>query len=102
MKGDIPQSGRHSHTACEFKGSLIIFGGELGFSKLLRLRECTNDLYVLDARKKEWRCVKPLEGRIDARRNHAAAIHNKLMYVYGGIDMDGQYLNDVWTFNLSH
>jgi len=100
--GEIPLSGRHGHSACEFKKNLIIFGGEQNFNTTLNIRECLNDLRIFNPEKNEWKYVQTLsQQQINARRNHTAAIHERFMYVYAGISKEGHYLKDLWTLHLS-
>ena len=100
MIGDIPKYGRHSHTACEYKNKVLIFGGEERWNPTLNYRECLNDTRSFDPAKNEWKALRCLGG-IDPRRNHAAAVVEKTMFVYGGINNQGTYLKDVWALNLS-
>jgi len=36
------------------------------------------------------------------RRNHIAEIVGDHMFIYGGIDEDGKYLNDMWILDLTN
>jgi len=93
--------GRHGHSACEYKRTLIIFGGEHEFNPTLNFRECLNDVRMFTPENNEWKYLKSQSNPIDPRRYHSAAIHGRNMYVYGGISNEGEYLKDVWTFDLS-
>ena len=98
--GDIPLTGRHGHSACEYKNSLLVFGGQHRFNSELNYRECLNDLHRFDLSKSEWAYVRTTGDNIDARRNHCSIICDDNMYVYGGINADGKVLKDVWSLNL--
>lgn len=81
---------------------MVIFGGELKFNEELKFRECSNDMYIFSLERKQWKYNKAEGGKIiDPRRNHTAAIYNRHMYVYGGVDIEGKFLKDVWSFNFS-
>jgi len=99
--GEIPREGRHGHSACEYKGSVWIFGGEKKYNHALGFRESLNDVYKYNAEKCEWKFIKSLGKNMDGRRNHAAVIYNKVMYVYGGIGTDNRTSKDVYNFGLS-
>jgi len=101
MRGDIPLFGRHSHTACEYKGSVVIFGGERKYNSILAIRETLNDVYMFNPDKAEWKYLKSIGRPIEHRRGHSATIWDKYMYVYGGINSEGKYLRDLWHFNFS-
>ena len=99
--GDVPPHGRHGHTACEYKKQVVIFGGEQRWNPTLGYRECLNDVRYFDPAKAQWKLIKSMGKVIAPRRNHAAAANDKIMIVYGGIGSEGNYLKDVWSFNLS-
>jgi len=99
-RGDIPLRGRHGHSACQFEGNLIIFGGELKFNEELKFRECSNDMYIFSLERKQWKWNKTEGKIIEPRRNHSAVIHNKQMFVYGGVSIEGSYMKDLWCFNF--
>jgi len=94
-------AGRHGHTACEYKKSLVIFGGEQQFNSALNYRECLNDIRMYLPQTHEWKYLKSTSHPIDPRRHHAAAIQGRHMYVYAGISNEGTYFKDVWAFDLS-
>ena len=104
MVGDKPLTGRHGHSACEYKNNLIIFGGEREFNPSLNFRKCLNDVHAYHINTNEWKNMRSSSLSslsITQRRCHAATIYNRFMYVYGGITNEGTYAKDVWAFNLS-
>lgn len=101
LTGEMPFYGRHGHTALEYKRNVIFFGGEKKYNQVMALRECLNDTRSYNPEKNEWRFYKCVGQVIEPRRNHAAAIYDRMMYVYGGISSHGRYLQDVWSLNLS-
>lgn len=101
MTGEMPFYGRHGHTALEYKKSVIFFGGEKKYNENISLRECLNDTRSYNPEKNEWKFFKCMGKVIEPRRNHTAAIQDRMMYIYGGISSHGRYLNDLWSLNLS-
>ena len=101
-QGDIPNYGRHGHTACEFKKNIVIFGGEKKFNSAIKIRECLNDTRIFNPETNDWKFLKSLGKIIEPRRNHSAAVNDRLLYVYGGISNHGNYLRDSWSLNLSN
>lgn len=65
----------------------------------MNYRECACDIRTFDPNRMEWKTLKTL-GIIEGRRNHAAAVVDRTMVVYGGINRYGDYLNDVYGLNL--
>jgi len=48
-----------------------------------------------------WNFISISSGnQIAKRRNHTSVIAENNMYVYGGIDVHGKYLNDMWILSL--
>jgi len=101
MNGDVPKLGRHGHTACEFNKQLVIFGGEQQFNTTLHIRDCLNDVHLYNLEKSEWKYIKPPSNHLQPRRYHTAAVFDKSMYIYGGINNEGIYMRDLWALNLS-
>jgi len=97
----VPSKGRYGHTACVYKGSIIFFGGEGSFRTELKYRECLSDVRIFTLETAEWKYFPCVGKSITARRNHTAAIYEQTMYVYGGINVEGNYLDEVWTLSLS-
>jgi len=98
--GEVPREGRHGHSACEYKGNVVIFGGEKKYNHALGFRESLNDVYTFNPEKSEWKSIKSLGKNMDGRRNHTAAVHSKVLYVYGGIGTDNRVSKDVYCFGL--
>ena len=99
----VPDFGRFGHTCLQFKRyKLVIFGGEKQFNVQRKTRDCLNDVRVFDTKNKTWDSWKTTSTSfpIEFRRNHSACICGKHMFVYGGIDSSGKYLNDFWELNM--
>jgi len=101
VTGETPRSGRHGHSAVEFKKTLVIFGGEQAFNPTLNFRECLNDVYMFSPEKNEWKYLKSTSHPANPRRYHAASVYGRYMYIYGGVSNEGKFTRDVWTFDLS-
>lgn len=60
----------------------------------------TGDFYAFDASTELWSTISSLPD--SARRQYAmAASHNSFGYLFGGIDAQGNYLNDFWKYDPS-
>lgn len=92
--------GRTGHSACVYDENIIIFGGQRQFNPELKARECFNDVWKFSVQNHEWKRVRTTGEPIEPRRNHSAVIIGKNMVVYGGIDTNGNSLNDVKALNL--
>ena len=95
-------TGRHGHTACAYKDSIIIFGGEGPHPYGLKHRECYFDVRMFSPEHAEWSYMSCNGKPITSRRNHAACIVDTIMFVYGGIDSEGLLLDETWGLNLSN
>jgi hypothetical protein len=86
---------RSNHSTVVIDGSLVVFGG-LDYNELL------NDVCIYQISKKEWMGVI-MTGDVTTRplpsRCHAAFVHEKSMYVFGG-GCETFALSDLWKFSL--
>jgi len=105
LTGDYP-SPRMYHTALTYNGSnyMIIFGGTNGNGTYF------NDIYVLDLSqdlvRPNWNKTVPISSSIPApRAGHTMLFKNSYeedaFYIFGGESTNGEYLNDLWKFNIS-
>ena len=101
-QGDEPLFGRHGHSACEYRKTLIIFGGEQLFNDIINVRDCLDDTRIFVPERSEWKRIFSPGSQMTARRYHTAVVQNKAMYVYGGINKEGIYLKDLWCLQLSN
>ena len=103
-ESDLPDRGRYGHTMCGYhQHYLVMYGGQYEQAQDVRYgRNLDREVRMFDVKKQTWEVVKtPLVyNGITLRRDHAAAIMGNRMIVYGGIDKMGNYLSDVWEFNL--
>lgn len=73
------QAPRHSHTAVEWQGNMVIYGGELANHSL------ASDVWVYRAQQDEWQQLGQSNASGAPRlANHAAAIVDNYLYVFGG------------------
>ena len=89
--------GRSGHTGIIYKSKLIIFGGRyLNNTSLADV-----DIYNIDTNK--W-TVGQLNTSLflKLRRNHVACLVGQQMFVHGGLDEFGDYLEDSYLLNLSN
>ena len=89
--------GRSGHTGIIYKSKLIIFGGRyLNNTSLADV-----DIYNIENNK--W-TVGQLNTSIflKLRRNHVACLVGQQMFIHGGLDEFGEYLDDCFLLNLSN
>ena len=88
--------GRSGHTGIIYKSKLIIFGGRYLNNTTL----ADVDIYNID--NNSW-TVPQLNTSIflTLRRNHVACLVGQQMFVHGGVDEFGEYLDDSYLLNLS-
>lgn len=95
IAGELPPP-RHGHTLCAYGSKLICFGG-------MAATKFYNDVYVLDLAKSSWTCPKVKKRYIpEARAAHTAVVHDKFMYVFGGMNKEGMALDDLWKLDLGN
>lgn len=76
---DCFQVARHSHAALEWKGNMIIFGGELANGSL------ANDVWMYRPLNDDWQQLGFSSSRGAPKlANHAAAVVDVYLYVFGG------------------
>jgi len=88
--------GRSGHTGIIYKSKLIIFGGR--YLNNTALAEV--DIYNID--NNSWTMTQ-LNTSIflKLRRNHVACLVGQQMFIHGGVDELGEYLDDSYLLNLS-
>ena len=103
--------GRYLHSALEYKGSVVLFGGCTMFNKKRMQRECINQVLVFNPNKKTLGIVKSSGISVSPRRSHSAAIFSKapvwhrlgkFMVVYGGYLENGSITDELLSFNLDN
>lgn len=94
-------NGRYGHTAVNFRGNIVVFGGGKDYNASTKSREVMNNVKSLNIRKKAWCRMACQDGCMpEPRRNHTACIVNRVMIVIGGINNGNSYLKDIWGYSL--
>lgn len=84
----LPRSG---HSAVLMSGGIVIFGGA-------NTEETFADAHMLDLSTGAWQAVAMQGAAPTPRTNHAAAAGPRgCMYVFGGYDAGGFFLNELWS-----
>lgn len=92
-KGFVPDS-REEHTACEFDGYMVIFGG---FERGQR----TNSISMFHFESREWMQVNAEGVTPPQRAGHSAVIYDGKMWIFGGKSNDNDKLLDLWAFDFA-
>ena len=89
--------GRRGHTGIIYRSKLIIFGGRYLNNPFL----ADVDIYNIDSNK--WTAEHINTSLfLKLRRNHIACLVGQQMFVHGGLDEFGEYLDDAYLLNLSN
>ena len=87
--------GRSGHTGIIYKSKLIIFGGRYLNNTTL----ADTDIYNID--NGSWTtCQLNTSMFLKYRRNHVACLVGQQMFIHGGVDEYGEYLDDSYLLNL--
>ena len=85
---------RCEHSAVAVNSRIIYFGGFDGQKRL-------KDLYVFDTTTLKWTKPAIQSKRVPGGRSgHKMVFFHNLVWLFGGIDSHGTYLNDIYTLNL--
>lgn len=79
---------------------MLIFGGQTSFNYRLKLRECQNDIRILNLKNFEWSLVKTKGFMIEHRRNSMICIVGGVLHIIGGIAGYENYVTSTYTVNL--
>ncbi|XP_021446912.2 multiple epidermal growth factor-like domains protein 8 isoform X1 [Oncorhynchus mykiss] len=86
---------RHSHTAVEWKGNMVIFGGELATGAL------ASDVWMYRPIQDDWQQLgqshSPGAPRV---ANHAAAVVDNYLYIFGGRTEEDMFSSSLYRFGL--
>ena len=89
---------RYGHTAVLFRKEIYIYGGVADNTYIGR-----EDIVIYDTEKKKYKLEEKTVNKLHFkwRRNHTADVIGNHMVVYGGIDDDGNVLDDMWALDLN-
>ncbi|XP_057690185.1 multiple epidermal growth factor-like domains protein 8 [Corythoichthys intestinalis] len=86
---------RHSHTAVEWAGYMVIFGGELANGSL------ASDVWMYRPLQDDWQQLGfPNTGGAPNLANHAAAVVDSYLYVFGGRTEEDMFSSSLYRFSL--
>lgn len=92
---NAPPSPRCEHCAVAVNSRIFYFGGFDGQKRL-------KDLYVFDTTTLKWMKPTIQSKRVPGGRSgHKMVYLNNHLWLFGGIDSHGTYLNDIYTLNLT-
>ncbi|CAG8437230.1 9853_t:CDS:10 [Scutellospora calospora] len=95
--GDIPYP-RSGHTHVNIGHNMIVFGGLLKYPS----ESPTDFIYVLNTDSKQWSKFSFSEKHsLTQRHGHSATVIGTTMYIFGGQNFKGIYLNDLIAFDLT-
>uniref|UniRef100_W5L7W2 Multiple EGF like domains 8 n=1 Tax=Astyanax mexicanus TaxID=7994 RepID=W5L7W2_ASTMX len=91
----VAPSPRHSHTAVEWQGNMVIYGGELSNHSL------ASDVWIYRPQQDKWeqlgQSFAPGAPRL---ANHAAAVVDNYLYVFGGRTEEDMFSSSLYRFQL--
>ena len=96
IESDFTPEARRGHTGVLYKNKFYIFGGKYLNSNYLAKLE------IFDFNTNSWLTNSYNYFLFKLRRNHIACLIGSQMLIHGGIDEDGQILDDTYLLNLNN
>ena len=92
---------RYGHTAVNYQGMLIIFGGEQKYNPEIKMRETLCDLWMYSTTYNEFKMLS-MGNKIlcEPRKDHVMAIVGSHIFVQGGIDSKGHLIDSPIYYDL--
>ncbi|KAK0208871.1 hypothetical protein DFS33DRAFT_1380357 [Desarmillaria ectypa] len=99
-EGDIP-SPRVGHASAIISNVLIVWGGDTKTDVRARYSDRQDDgLYLFNLVSRKWTLLTMQGPAPVGRYGHAVTMAGTRFIVFGG-QVDGEFLNDIWSFDLS-
>eukprot|EP01062_Namystynia_karyoxenos_P016242 TRINITY_DN15915_c0_g2_i1.p1 TRINITY_DN15915_c0_g2~~TRINITY_DN15915_c0_g2_i1.p1 ORF type:complete len:441 (+),score=133.26 TRINITY_DN15915_c0_g2_i1:121-1443(+) len=96
ISGELPAT-RYCHTAVEYQGRMLVFGGKCGGRNSNRRLA---DMFSFSFDSKEWSVVEPKGEAPSSRSAHTSVIYGNKMLMFGGRDGEGRCCEDFYEFHL--
>ncbi|GCB83071.1 hypothetical protein scyTo_0023529, partial [Scyliorhinus torazame] len=90
-------AGRHSHTVVEWKGRMLLFGGQLANGSL------ANDIWLYDPLAESWKLLSAANSQCPpGLAAHTATVVEQYLYVHGGECVWGEIglISEVWMCRI--
>jgi hypothetical protein len=92
---------RYAHSMSFYNDNIYIFGGTISLQQLL-IHNRENNITIFDMKNKKYYFPFCYNSRnVPWRRNHIGIGIGNTKLIYGGINDEGEILNDMWVFEYS-